>query len=393
MVAISFEDFYKENKSLSIDKCPKCGNKVELVFIDYHIQIDEYSIEVKELPQLECTNCHNRVLTSKSKKVIVYLYEECKSNNKLGVQVTPRELNKRYQFCEGYNFTYDYRDYENIPGLTALTGDGFLTPVYFTKETLIYFMHHPDYELNLFSESYGVFSYKDLFEVPFGLNKNDKLVLWLGDLEKLDDMTLKYLQIHNLPSDHVLMDTEFYDAQLNVIWSEPIIERQIVNQRNKVYDKLKSKHGLDIHHLEEEVIKALENIKKPITYSENEIKPVISALHKILIEAVNTSSLKEYYERLVEKKDKDYKSWGSIKYYDFLLSQFSHKPTRELVAPLYLLNDLRIIFFHLLSSEREEKLKQNILTTLGLTSFDIKEVYTRLIGKLDELFKELNLVL
>ncbi|WP_235961146.1 YgiT-type zinc finger protein [Savagea serpentis] len=387
------ERFYEINEPLSIDTCPKCSKKVELIFNDYKIKIDEYTIEVKDLPQLECANCSHQVLSSKSKQLIMYLYQECKARNQLGVQTTPKKLNKRYGFCERFNFNYDYRDYENIPGLTGLANDGFLTPVFFKKEALIYFMHHPEYELNLFSESYGVFGYKDEFEVPFGLNKNDKLILWLVDLEKLDDSTLKYLEIHNVASDHIIMDTSFYDAQLNVIWSEPIIERQIINLRNKAYDLLTSKHGIDLHHLEGEVIKSLEDIEKPILYNENEIKSVISALHKILIEAVNTKALKTYYESVVDKKEKSYKEWGSIKYYEFLLTQFSAKPVRELIAPLYLLNDLRIIFFHLLSSEREEKLKQNVITTLGLTSFNIKEIYLRLNERLKELFEELTIAL
>jgi len=392
MQSIPLEEFYRVNKPLSIDTCLKCKGKVELVFSDYKIKIDNFSIEVKNLPQLECTSCKHKVLSTKSKQLIMYLYNEGKKQKQKGVQVTPRDLNTHYKFCERFNFVYDYRDYENIPGLGALMNDGFLTPVFFKKEALIYFMHHPDYELNLFSESYGIFSYKDEFQVPFGININDKLIVWLGDLEKLDDTTLKFLEIHNVPSDHILMHTEFYDAQLNVIWSEPIIERQIVNLRNKAYDMLKLKHGLDLHHLEEEVIKALLDIKKPITYSEIEIKPVVSAMHKILIEAVNIKAMKNYYEGKVaeEDRDKEYKKWGSIKYYEYILVQYSTKPIKDLIAPLYLLNDLRVIFFHLLSLDKEAALKQNIINTLGLTNFDIREVYIRLNAKLKELLEELN---
>lgn len=393
MQFMTLDKFYEENKSLSTDNCPKCNGKVELTFDNYKIKIDEHIIEIEDLPQLKCTNCKYKLLSSKSKKIIIYFYGECKSHSQKGIHIKPKQLNKRYDFCKSFNFNYDYRDYENIPGLAALENDGFLTPVFFKKEALIYFMHHPEYELNLFSESYGVFSYKDKFKVPFGLNRNDKLILWLGDLENLDNDTLKYLEIHNVDSDHVLMETEFYDAQLNVKWSNPIIERQIINLRNKSYDLLKFKLGIDMHHLENEVIKSLENIKKPILYQENEIKPVISALHKILIEAVNTKALKTYYEKTIDVREKNYKGWGSIKYYEFLLLQFSEKPVKELIAPLYLLNDLRIIFFHLLSSETEEKLKQNVVTTLGLNSFEFEEVYIRLNEKLKELFEELSIAI
>ena len=64
---------------------------------------------------------------------------------------------------------------------------------------------------------------------------------------------------------------------------------------------------MDLHHLDKEVINEIENINKPITYSDLEVKPVISALHKILIEAVNISNFKNYYENNVGKKDKNYK--------------------------------------------------------------------------------------
>lgn len=86
MLSISLEDFYKENSKLSIDNCPKCAKKVELVFSDYSIQLDRFTIEVKELPQLECTNCQHRVLLENSKRAILYLYQECKKNNKLAIK-------------------------------------------------------------------------------------------------------------------------------------------------------------------------------------------------------------------------------------------------------------------------------------------------------------------
>ena len=146
--------------------------------------------------------------------------------------------------------------------------------------------------------------YKDEFEIPFGINTNKKVVFWLGDLDKLDSATQNYLKINNIESDHRIIDSEFYDAQLKVIWSDPIIERQIINLRNKMYDTLKQKHSLDLHHLDKEVINEIENIIKPITYSDLEVKPVISALHKILIEAVNISNFKNYYENNVGKKIK-----------------------------------------------------------------------------------------
>ena len=69
---------------------------------------------------------------------------------------------------------------------------------------------------------------------------------------------------------------------------------QLSNLRNKFYDLLKIKFSLNLDHLEEEVIDVLGDLKKPITFSETEIKTVISALHKIIVEAVNIENLKDF---------------------------------------------------------------------------------------------------
>ena len=163
-----------------------------------------------------------------------------------------------------------------------------------------------------------------------------------------------------------------------------------------MYYTLKQKHSLDLHHLDKEVINEIENINKPITYSDLEVKPVISALHKILIEAVNISNFKNYYENNVGKKDKNYKQWKSIKYYQFILSQYisDEDELRKIIAPLYLLNDLRIIYFHLVSTDEVEKLKNNIVSSLSINRFDETEImYNKLMEGLKALFVKFNEVI
>ena len=396
MRSITYEQFYEENKDYTTDICKECNSKLELVLKKYEIEIDMRTLIIEDFPQLECQSCGKKFLSEHSKKIVAEGYYELLRRGNTKVISKPRNLNKRYSFCEEINFKYDYRDYDNITGLHALMGDGFLAPVFFNKECLIYFMHHPEYTLSIFSETYGVLGYKDEFEIPFGINTNKKVVFWLGDLDKLDSATQNYLKINNIESDHRIIDSEFYDAQLKVIWSDPIIERQIINLRNKMYDILKQKHSLDLHHLDKEVINEIENINKPITYSDLEVKPVISALHKILIEAVNISNFKNYYENNVGKKDKNYKQWKSIKYYQFILSQYisDEDELRKIIAPLYLLNDLRIIYFHLVSTDEVEKLKNNIVSSLSINRFDETEImYNKLMEGLKTLFVKFNEVI
>ena len=69
------------------------------------------------------------------------------------------------------------------------------------------------------------------------------------------------------------------------------------------------------------------------------------------------------------------------------------KPTddiKNIIAPLYLLNDFRQYYDHLLSYEKKEEIKRNTLVSLDVKSFDnIEEIYLKLLNKLSILFEYL----
>lgn len=50
--------------------------------------------------------------------------------------------------------------------------------------------------------------------------------MWLGDIDDMDDKTKGILKPFNVPSDHLLIDSEFYQAQMKCIFSVPIIEKE-----------------------------------------------------------------------------------------------------------------------------------------------------------------------
>ena len=92
-----------------------------------------------------------------------------------------------------------------------------------------------DYELDFFSESYGSIAKKGTdgwqyeWKIVFGINKNDKVILFLGDLDQIDsdDRAIYWLKSYNVNSDHCIVDTELYRGQFGCIFSEPIISRYI----------------------------------------------------------------------------------------------------------------------------------------------------------------------
>jgi len=59
------------------------------------------------------------------------------------------------------------------------------------------------------------------------------------------------------------------------------------------------------------------------------------------------------------------------------------------MAPLYLLNDLRIVYDHLLPNDKIEDKKKNVLESLELTAFDEAKIYDRLLNRLSTFFEYL----
>lgn len=62
----------------------------------------------------------------------------------------------------------------------------------------------------------------------FGINKNNKVILFLGDLDQIepDDPAIYWLKSYNEKSDHCIVDTELFRGQMNCIFSDPIIEKE-----------------------------------------------------------------------------------------------------------------------------------------------------------------------
>ncbi len=106
----------------------------------------------------------------------------------------------------------------------------------------------PEYEVEIFSESYGYIAKKDFsglyqydWNIPFGFNTNGKLIMWLGDIDGMDDKTKGILKPFNIPSDHLLIDSEFYQAQMKCVFSEPIIEKKNFDKQRSIHFKHKEK--------------------------------------------------------------------------------------------------------------------------------------------------------
>ncbi|HAX89641.1 MAG TPA: hypothetical protein DCY91_26140 [Cyanobacteria bacterium UBA11370] len=155
--------------------CDICGDWLEFCFDRYTVTHERLIVHLSNIPLLRCDHCIQYYFPEKTKLLLSTVLEQAEESGKPVVRLSPRQdFNRRFEYGQ-VDFLYDYRDYENIPGLQRPWDDGFLTPVFFNLAVLNKYSQHPDYRLDLFSKTYGT------------LEKNQNFILLLASIgtEKL----------------------------------------------------------------------------------------------------------------------------------------------------------------------------------------------------------------
>jgi len=244
------------------------------------------------------------------------------------------------------DFKYSIEDYKNIPGLYR-SWDGnnpALVPVFFSKECLINFF---------------------------------KVIFWLCDLKDLPGKERKMLLPFNLDSDHDI-NSEFYDAQINCVFTENISEVQLLLEKSKINEKF----GFSIFKEEKKdidnLIKKCGQYKKIMFNGEKDFKWIISELSEELVESIDSASLINKME--FDNKDK----LGSLKLFEKYIKDVC-KIKDNLLNSYFILYDLRIWSDH---KDGDDKFNASI-RRLGIKNISYKNMYDVLIKELSVTHKAL----
>lgn len=99
----------------------------------------------------------------------------------------------------------------------------FLTPVFFSKDVLDRYSNNPD-QYNVADDH---IAYLNIWSIPFTVNKDSTVSVWLGDLGRIPYKEQKYWSVFNIkPKGEVNKD--FIDRQLNNVWNDSIrIEKNV----------------------------------------------------------------------------------------------------------------------------------------------------------------------
>ena len=382
-----------ELEKIQTHYCEICNSWLEFCFDEYTIRVENTIIHLSNIPLLRCDSCAKYYFPQKTKKTIVFANEEAKNQGKSEVRVSPRQDFKRDFNYGQVKFLYDHRDYENIPGLQRPWNDGFLTPVFFNLAVLNKYSQHPDYRLDLVSKTYGSISNNNEFDISFGINRSRKVIMWLGDIDKLPLNEQHYLRSENVESDHDLY-SEFYDSQIDCQFSNPSPENALFHSRAEVIKVCKEKRGGYLHTLEGEISKVIENLDRPVFWQDKHVSPVIEALNRVMVESLDSQFLKNELKSLVSKKE--LKGLRSLKLFEkwlekvLQLSSFS-----DISLPFFVLYDFRVLTSHLIPDSKKQETLKSINQRLNLPeeNKNYEVIYDVLIIKLQESYETIRVQL
>ena len=385
-------------------ECPHCGDFKYLEFIGTRIEEKNKGFGVK-LPFLICKSCGHRkciVPEKQCKKFKEDLMPSIKDGEFLDVPLkfifSKLDVESRFVHFDHLEFKYDTTDYFLIPGIHRPEEDGYLTPVFFDKDILLYYNNHPDYSVKLYSFSSGNIYYKGepLFNWGFGINRNGKIFRWLGDLAEdfeEDDMKphLKRFQASNVPSDHDIV-SQFYFSQnpfsIKDAFQKSDNEYKLFNLKSDFEHRIKSEYNFNISKLDIEAVIAY--YKHPVLDDRNQIFEAYLKLDKFINENIEQKELKRIL--LINGLTKEnIKGLKSLKLFTLFISHILKREEAEkLVTPLFVLNDLRQLHSHLANKSFDRKYL-SCKTRLNVTSetSDL-DFFKTVIIELIKLFEVIN---
>jgi len=311
------------------------------------------------------------------------------------------DTEKRFKQFEHLEFQYDPQDYYIIPGLSRPEDDGYLTPVFFDKDLLLYYNGHPNYSVKFtsFSSCNIYIKGKSMFEWGFGINRYGNLFKWLGDLgadfeNESMQSHLKRFQASNIPSDHEIV-SKFYLSQNPFsprdAFQDSDNELELFSLMNKFNNEIAKKFGFEITKVDIE--KLFDYYKSPIMEEREQVFSSILSLNKYFVENLQEQSLREILLRVgltSQDLQKDGKKIGSLRLFTLLIKYaLKNDNTDEIITPLFVLNDLRQLHGHL-SDNSFEKRYNSCKAKLGLASVATDlEVFKEIVSKMILLYKTL----
>ncbi len=207
--------------------------------------------------------------------------------------------------------------------------------------------------LSFASTTYGEIRRSDDFSIPFGVNKNGNVIMWLGDIARLPEAEQYYLRSEDIEPDHSI-GSEFYDGQIEAKFTDHSKENILFQKRSMFLEECFKRFGVKAAHLDKEVYDLAISFNAPIVDTEKERRHVADTLNKIHLESFDNNALGQ----ILNSFSIDPKKFGSIKRLQLVMEQIANPDdVSNIISPFYVLYDLRVAYSHL--GSKEGKLSEN----------------------------------
>lgn len=372
---------------------------MSLIFEDVKIKKGDKAI-IFEVAKLICPSCGLLLSRPSSSPPSLEIhaapyFEQMKSGQ---VEKPPiKGLGHRFTRFEALHLNYDARDYFHYPRLGGRDQDGFLCPVFFDKDVLVYFNNHPSYRLVMRSSSSGSIIKGDeyLLHHGFGINRSGKLFMWLGDIdEALSDAEKKreldIFRAFNVDSDHDLAST-YYFSQNPDSMEDAFFDSDNESKVFDLVDEINTAFGSCFGHplIKVDINRLADAYRLPVLEDRQQIFQAFMSLNINLVENMDEGKLRTVLlSHGVHEGDLSVKQ-GQLLRSNRLLQLVLERvlgmdpaDSYSTMTPLFVVNDLRQLHGHLSDASFEKgytKYKKNL--GLAVEASDL-EVHAQLVERL-----------
>lgn len=213
----------------------------------------------------------------------------------------------------------------------------FLTPVFFTKDVMDRYTNNPAQ----YSVADDHIMYLNIWSLPYTINKNDKVTVWLGDLGRIPYKEQQYWRVFNIKPEGEVND-KFVQRQLYAQWTDSIGEEKTL------FSQIEKINELTLNKFNELLFKELSDgdnqLKSafiiPSNSSLTQYQNFLLQLNKLTIERLNT----KLFSKTVDKdklKNKEGKMYGSRIQFAIFLNEIGFSNAKDCDKHFKLINDCR----------------------------------------------------
>lgn len=200
---------------------------------------------------------------------------------------------------ENIEYTCDEHKLANYFGANP-QAPHFLTPIYFDIKILDKYKNDP----RNYTISDENIMYLSEWNIPFSINEENKVVVWLGDLGRLPYSEQKYWKVFNQkPRGNI--EKNFFDRQVKGIWTDASrIDSKLIPTINRFNSLIYSKFGdvifLPLSDTDKEIYNTF---MIPTNISMPEYQSFLLKLSKIVAESINVKLIKKVMSEKYNSKD------------------------------------------------------------------------------------------